>query len=78
MLCPGAQLEGEDIWLLDCLLLWQQTVKAATKLASQSEAFRRALQTQPRVQQWLSDKRGGSLGQHQVKEVDPLLAILAG
>ena len=75
---PGAHEEEEEIWLLDSKPLWQQTITAATKLASQSEAFRRALRSQPSVQQWLADKRSGSLGQNQVRELDPLLAILAG
>ena len=75
---PGAHEEEGEIWLLDSKPLWQQTIKAATKLASQSEAFRRALRSHPSVQQWLADKRDGSLGQNQVKELDPLLAVLAG
>ena len=75
---PGAHGEEGEIWLLDSKPLWQRTIKAATKLASQSEAFRRALRSHPSVQQWLADKRGGSLGQNQVKELDPLLAVLAG
>ena len=72
-----AEADKEEDWLLGSKPLWQQTISAAARLAAQCEQFRGALRSDPKVKQWLADSRGATQGQAYVKELSPLLKVLA-
>ena len=62
---------------MDSKPLWQRTIRSATRLAVRCEEFRGALKGDAKVEQWLADSRGATPGQSHVKELSPLLEVLA-
>ena len=76
--CAEANADEEDGWLLESKPLWQEMIESATHLASQCGEFRDALKRAPRIKQCLVDSRGTTGRQIDVKEISPLLEVLAG
>ena len=75
--CAEAGADEEEDWLLDTRPLWQDTIRAATRLAAHWEPFRQALKSDPKVKQWLADSEGATQGQTHMAELRPLLKALA-